>query len=223
MFSWECVHTHAHFRPGVYGKVFLGAFRLKVPGTFSSGDFSLVSFKDLKDSCSRLLSRFHHGWKSHEDYANQADDLMDLHKCSAKPAPRHRSICHTLSPVTPSRSTMGQKIILKHNEKKTVSLQHGCIERTAYSAPRWPPIQIMRIVHPAHHRKSFLASWFTSWLCGPLNMRSWVPPTGPAPKFLLSPYTLHCGDTTDFKSAFLSSRKVLQIQNLHGLKIHYRK
>lgn len=46
-------------------------------------------------------------------------------------------------------------------------------------------------------------------LCDPLNMCSSVSPAGPAREFPLGLQTLHCGDVTDFKLAFLGSRKVL--------------
>ncbi len=69
----------------------------------------------------------------------------------------------------------------------------------------------MRTGHPAYALcwKSFLTSRFTS--C-PLNMCRQVPPVSPASAFQLSLWSLH------FKVTFLSSWKVLQIQNLHGLK-----
>ena len=35
-------------------------------------------------------------------------------------------------------------------------------------------------------------------------------PAGPAQDCLLSPYTLHCDDVTDFKTAFLGLRRISQ-------------
>ncbi len=58
-----------------------------------------------------------------------------------------------------------------------------------------------------------LTGYVAHWICSPM------PPASPSLVFLFSPLTLHCGEVTDFKISFLSSQKVLQIQNLHELKI----
>ena len=76
---------------------------------------------------------------------------------------------------------------------------------------KWRPFSPIRITLMAQTAKWFLASDLLPGVFGPLNMHSSVSPAG---EFPLSHRFLNC---------FFSSRKVLQIYNLHGLNIHNRK
>lgn len=64
---------------------------------------------------------------------------------------------------------------------------HGCIIRSGYLTIKWRLSIAMSIVHLAHTPKKFLASGFTSTLCGLLIMSSSVSPAGPACEFPLRP------------------------------------
>ncbi len=71
--------------------------------------------------------------------------------------------------------------------------------------------------------KKFLASRFTSGLCGPLNMRSSITPIMPLAQPAYENAQRHRGDAIQKKKTFLGFGKVLQILNLCGLKIYNTK
>ncbi len=81
-----------------------------------------------------------------------------------------------------------------------------------------------RTAHQTHPSKMFSGFWVYLLVMWPSEYVQWgPPPTWPVHEFLLSPWNLHCDDVTYFKMAFLSSQKVLQIQNFNYLKILNRK
>ncbi len=97
--------------------------------------------------------------------------------------------------------------------------KHGCIKRPGFGTQRWPPIQATENCFPFDALKKFSSfQVYFLVLCPTGYAQSSSPPACLICQFPLSPSTLHCGDFTNFKIFFLSSWKVLQIRNLHGLK-----
>ncbi len=88
------------------------------------------------------------------------------------------------------------------------------------SDPKMAHIQSNRIARLAHTPKKFLASGFTSGVCGPLNMHSSVTPIMPLAQPAYENVWSHSGDIIQNNMTFLGLGKVLQRLNLHGLKIY---
>ncbi len=79
-----------------------------------------------------------------------------------------------------------------------ISCTHGCMILSGYRIPRW-----RLLFNPME-----LLSWFTSGVCGPLNMRSSVAPIMPLAQPAYVNEQSHRGDVK--KKTFVGFEKVLQ-------------
>ncbi len=104
-----------------------------------------------------------------------------------------------------------QKFIVKRQCMHVTNADHGCIILSGSPISPWCLFSPMELLTWRIRQKNFLASGFTSGVCGPLNMLSSVTDIVP----LAQP--------TYEKKTFLGFGKVLQRLNLHDLKIYNTK